>query len=77
MNAKPKLLLTRRLPKNVEARASRAYAVTPNPNDALFDGQALLNAAAGHDAILCCSTEQFPAEVIEALGTGQAALQIR
>lgn len=64
---KPKLLITRRLPANVEARAARDYTITPNPGDQLLDSAALLSAAEGHDAILCCSTERFAPEVFAAL----------
>jgi len=64
---KPKILVTRRMPPNVTARIERDYDATPNPDDRVMAGDALLAAAAGHDGILCCSSEKFTPAVIAAL----------
>ncbi|MEX0921233.1 MAG: D-glycerate dehydrogenase [Rhodovibrionaceae bacterium] len=63
----PRLLVTRRLPEAVAARAHAGFAATLNPEDRQLSAAQIAQAAAGHDAILCCSTEKFSAESIEAL----------
>ncbi len=67
MPEQPRLLATRRLPDAVTARAEADYAVSLNPEDRQLTPGELAAAAAGHDAILCCNTEKFTAEVIDAL----------
>ena len=67
MAEKPVLLLTRKLPDAVEARANRDYEAVANPDDTQFEANDLVERSAGADAILTCSTERFSAEVIEAL----------
>ena len=62
-----KLLVTRRMPPNVEARVSRDYQATLNPDDRTASSAEIVAAAEGHDGILCCSTETFTADVISAL----------
>jgi lactate dehydrogenase-like 2-hydroxyacid dehydrogenase len=67
--AKPALLLTRRFPDAVEARAARDYAVTANADDALWaaDGQELARRAAGASGILCAAGDALDAATIAAL----------
>ena len=62
-----KILVTRRMPVNVETRVARDYQATLNADDRLYSSAEILDAAQGHDGILCCSTEKFSAEVISAL----------
>ena len=62
-----KILVTRRMPPNVEARVSRDYQATLNPDDRTASSAEIVAAAEGHDGILCCSTETFTADVISAL----------
>jgi lactate dehydrogenase-like 2-hydroxyacid dehydrogenase len=62
-----KILVTRRMPPNVDARLSRDYQATLNADDKTMSSAELLAAAEGHDGILCCSTEKFSADVIAAL----------
>ena len=62
-----KILATRRMPPNVEARLSRDYQATLNPNDRTASAAEILAAAEGHDGILCCPTEKFTAGLISAL----------
>ena len=63
----PKILVTRRLPPNVEARLSRDYQATLNADDSTTSSGDILAAAEGHDGILCTPTEQFMAGLIAAL----------
>jgi lactate dehydrogenase-like 2-hydroxyacid dehydrogenase len=72
--AKPKLLVTRKLPQAVEARIARDYDATLNPTDAVRDGAALAAAAAGHDAILLAAGDPFGAATINALPASIKAL---
>ncbi len=64
---KIKILVTRRLPSNVEARLARDYQATLNGDDRVYSSAEIVDAAGGHDGILCCSTEKFSADVISAL----------
>ena len=65
MADKPILLLTRKLPEDVEARAVRDYDAILNNSDAQMRANDLIKGSKGVDAILTCSTEHFSAEVIE------------
>ncbi len=64
---KAKILVTRRLPPNVETRLSRDYQATPNSDDNARTSDEVMAEAEGHDGILCCSTEKFSADIIAAL----------
>ncbi len=66
---RPALLLTRRLPDAVEARAARDYAATLNPADAALSGLEIAARAAdiGADAVLCCAGDRLDAAAIGAL----------
>ena len=59
-----KLLVTRRMPPNVEARAARRFTVSGNPDDVVRPIEAVIEAAQGHRGILCCASERFTAEAI-------------
>src|SRR3546814_553363 len=67
MAERPILLVTRKLPSAVEERAARDYRARLNPEDAQFEAAVLIAGSAGADAILTCSTEKFPADLIAAL----------
>lgn len=67
MTEQPKLLVTRRLPEAVTTRARESYAARLNEEDRQLTAAEIASAAEGQDAILCCSTEKFPARVIESL----------
>lgn len=67
MGEKPVLLVTRRVPPNVEARASRDFDAHLNPEDRLLSTDEMLAKAEEADAILCCHTEHFSADVIARL----------
>ena len=64
---KAKILVTRRLPPNVEARLARDYQATLNADDRNYSSAQIVDAAEGQDGILCCSTEKFSDDVISAL----------
>ncbi len=61
---KPILLVTRRLPQAVEARAARDYDARLNQNDSPVTGVDILARAEGAAAVLCCPAERLDAEVI-------------
>ena len=67
---KPKLLITRKLRPDVEARAARDYDVTFNPEDRLFTRDELIAACRTVDAVLPCHSEHFSADVIAEIGAG-------
>jgi lactate dehydrogenase-like 2-hydroxyacid dehydrogenase len=64
---KPKLLITRRLPAAVEARAARDYDAVFNETDTPTTPAGILAAAAGMDAILCCTADHLDGATIAAL----------
>ena len=65
--AKPVLLVTRRLPPAVEARAVRDYDARLNPEDVPRNGTDIVRLAEGAAAILCCPAERLDAAAIMAL----------
>jgi glyoxylate reductase len=64
---KPVLLVTRKLPPKVEARAARDYDARLNEDDAPRSPADILRLADGADAVLCCPAEKLDAETIRAL----------
>ena len=64
---KKRLIVTRRLPAEVEARAARDYDVWLNTEDRQLAGDDVERLAQDADALLVCLTEKFPAAVIERL----------
>jgi lactate dehydrogenase-like 2-hydroxyacid dehydrogenase len=71
---KPVLLVTRRLPPAVEARAARDFEARLNPEDRARTGADLLAAAAGANAILCAPTDRLDAPTIAALPASVKAI---
>ena len=65
--AKPTLLVTRRLPPAVEARASRDYDARLNAEDTPRTGADVARLAEGAHAVLCCPAEKLDAATIAAL----------
>lgn len=65
--AKPVLLVTRRLPPAIEARAERDYTARLNPEDTVRTGADVLRLSQGADAILCCPAEKLDGATIGAL----------
>ncbi len=64
---KPKLLITRRLPAAVEARARRDYDVVQNLDDVAMGSAEILSGSAGCNALLCCTSDRLDSEVIAGL----------
>src|SRR5690349_20439656 len=64
---KPVLLITRRLPSAIEARAARDYEARLNPDDSPRSPADILRLAEGADAVLCCPAERLDATSIAAL----------
>jgi lactate dehydrogenase-like 2-hydroxyacid dehydrogenase len=68
---KPKLLLTRRWPREVEQYLSQRYEVTLNEYDTPMDAVALKAALAAYDAVCPTVTDKLPAEVLAAAVGGK------
>jgi lactate dehydrogenase-like 2-hydroxyacid dehydrogenase len=66
---KPVLLVTRKLPPAIEARAARDYDARLNPEDAPWntDGAEIARRAQGADGILCAAGDAMGAATINAL----------
>jgi lactate dehydrogenase-like 2-hydroxyacid dehydrogenase len=64
---KPALLVTRRLPSMVEARARRDYDARLNLDDTPRTSAEIVRLAQGAAAIICCPAEHLDAETIMAL----------
>ena len=67
MPDKPRILCTRRMPPNVEARLGRDYDATLNPDDRIHCASSLLAASEDRDGILCAGGDPLSAGVIERL----------
>jgi lactate dehydrogenase-like 2-hydroxyacid dehydrogenase len=67
MTAKPTLLITRKLPEAVEARAARDYRAKLNAADDPPDGERLVREAEGAEGILCTTTDRLDAATIARL----------
>jgi lactate dehydrogenase-like 2-hydroxyacid dehydrogenase len=64
---KPRVLATRHFPPDVEARLAANFEARLNPQDTLYDGPALIKAAAGCDAIMCAAGDALTGDTIAAL----------
>ncbi len=62
-----KLLVTRRMPDNVTARAKSQFDIHTNDDDVIRPMSEVLELADGFDGILCCSSEKFSAQAIAQL----------
>lgn len=71
---RPVLLVTRRLPDAVQARAAADYDARLNADDRPYDSDGLVAAAAGADAILCCGGDKLTAETLARLPSGVRAV---
>ena len=65
--SKPRILVTRKLPTDVEARIAQNYQATLNSADQLYSSDELIAAAADYDGLLITSFDKFRAEVIARL----------
>lgn len=64
---KKRLLVTRRLPDEIHARAARDYDAVLNLEDRLYSTEELIRLSGEFDAFLVCLTEKLPAAAIEKL----------
>ena len=62
-----KILITRKLPPDVEKRAETHFQITRNTEDALMDQSQLIALANGQDAILATVTDRLDSATIERL----------
>ncbi len=67
MSEDRKIFVTRKLPAAVEARLQRDYSCDFNDSDQLYSSDELIERARNADAILCCHTEKFNADVMSRL----------
>jgi len=74
MTDKPRILVTRKLPDAVEARLARDYDAKFNPDDTTYDTEKLVELSQDREALLICTTDKFPCEVIERLPEGLKAI---
>ena len=65
--SRPTVFVSRRLPPHVEARLERDYDARLNPDDTLYDAEALIAGAQGAQALLVCPTDRVSANVIAQL----------
>ena len=65
--SRPVLVLTRRLPDAVEARAARDYDARLNPEDKALSGTDIAARAQGADGVLCSAGDRLDADAIKAL----------
>ena len=67
MPDKTRILCTRRMPPNVEARLARDYDATLNPEDHVYTADGLVAASEGQDGIFCAGGDPMTAGVIDRL----------
>lgn len=66
---RPSILVTRKLPDDVEERLSRHFAARLNPQDRLYSADELAAAAKGFDGLLVTPAEKMTAQAIGRLPT--------
>ncbi len=64
---KKRLLVTRRLPDEIQQRAARDYDAVLNPDDRLYTTDELISLSREFDAFLVCLTDKLPRQAIERL----------
>lgn len=65
--SRPRILVTRKLPPDVEARALSHFEATLNPDDTLPTRESILGGSSGKDGLLVTVTDRIDAELIAAL----------
>lgn len=68
MTAKPRLLVTRRLPERAEAQLSEHFDATLNASDVPLDREALAQAMTRYDALCTTLTERIGAQLLATAG---------
>lgn len=72
--AKPRIIVTRKLPAPVEEKLRKHFAVALNPSDEVFSRDRLIAAMQSADALLPTVTDQLDAPVLESAGRGKAQI---
>lgn len=72
--ARPRVIVTRRLPEAVEARLTRAYGATLNSDDHQFSRAELEAALAEFDVVLCTLTDPLDRATLDAVPAPRARL---
>lgn len=72
--AKPRIIVTRKLPEPVEARLKSLFRVALNNSDEPFGRDKLIKAMARADGILCTFGDKIDAEIINAAGARKAQI---
>lgn len=67
MSNKKRILITRHLPPDVMARAHETYDVIISGDDHVMEPRDILEKSAGAEAILCCISEKYDAQLIAGL----------
>lgn len=67
MTTRPSLLITRRVPDNVTARAARDYDCDLNPDDLVMSEDEWLAKAEGKDGMIITGSEKITADVVKRL----------
>ncbi len=65
--SKKKILITRRMPPNVEQRARSAYEIDSNDEDIPYTAEQILQRAVGCDGVVCAGGDPFNANLFEQL----------
>ncbi len=64
---KPKILVTRLMPPNVEKRIARDYDAITNPGDDKMTAEQIIEASDGKDGVLCCGGDPMNADTMSRL----------
>ncbi len=72
--ARPRIIITRKLPEPVEARLKSLFTVALNPSDTPFSPEKLAKAMAKSDGLLCTFGDQITADILTARGARKAKI---
>jgi len=72
--ARPRIIVTRKLPEPVEARLKSLFTVALNPSDTPFSKEKLTTAMAKADGVLCTFGDKIDADILTANGRRSAKI---
>jgi len=72
--ARPKIIVTRKLPEPVEARLKSLFTVALNPSDIPFSKAKLTSAMAKADGLLCAVGDMIDADILTSSSTRKAKI---
>ncbi len=72
--ARPRIIVTRKLPEPVEARLKSLFTVALNPSDTPFSKAKLTTAMAKADGLLCTFGDKIDADILAANGARKARI---